>query len=140
MYFPHTWSGEANVEEYYKTLNKDDKNTQEIKKEFYISDIIAGMDAQVEVKPHQEPFVGGGTRMSRGNGATYCEMERRSTTSRLQTRSVTDGNPQEQKQIVSISGRLLIQIYSSGRSLTTLRSHSNGKQGAQRQETAGLRI
>ena len=27
------------------------------------------MDAQVDVKPNQEPFVGGGTRMSRGNAA-----------------------------------------------------------------------
>ena len=31
------------------------------------------MDAQVEVKPHKEPSVGGGTRMHRGN--KKCEME-----------------------------------------------------------------
>ena len=32
---------------------------QDIKQKFRISGIIAGMDAQVEVKPHQERFVGG---------------------------------------------------------------------------------
>ena len=35
---------------------------QDIKQKFHISGITAGMDAQVEVKPHKEPFVGGGTR------------------------------------------------------------------------------
>ena len=48
---------------------------QEVKQKYYISSILAGMDAQVEVKPNQEPFVGGGTRMSRGNTAKYCELE-----------------------------------------------------------------
>ena len=48
---------------------------QDIKQKIHISDIIAGMDAQVEVRPHQEPFVGGGTRMYRGNNTKYCEME-----------------------------------------------------------------
>ena len=62
-------------EEYYKTLREVDKNMQSIKQRFRTADIILGMDAQVEVKPHQEPFVGGGTRMYSGNNAKYCEME-----------------------------------------------------------------
>ena len=33
------------------------------------------MDAQVEVKPRQGPFVGDGTRMCRGSTTTYSEME-----------------------------------------------------------------
>ena len=44
---------------------------QDVKQKYHISGIIAGMDAQVEVKPNQEPFVGGGTRVSRGNTAKY---------------------------------------------------------------------
>ena len=44
---------------------------QDIKQKFHISGIIAGMDAQVEVKPHQEPFVGGGTRMYRVNTTEF---------------------------------------------------------------------
>ena len=43
MYLPHTWGGEANLEDFYKTLN-------EIKQKFYMSGIIAGMDAQVKVE------------------------------------------------------------------------------------------
>ena len=68
---PHTWGGDANLEEYYRTLKEVDRNMQDIKQKLYISGNSAGMDAQVEVKPHQQPFVGGGT----GNGAKYCEME-----------------------------------------------------------------
>ena len=48
---------------------------QDIKQKFHISGIIAGTDAQFEVKPHQGPFVGGGTRMHHENTAKYCEME-----------------------------------------------------------------
>ena len=33
---------------------------QEFKQEYQISGIIAGMDAQVQVEPNQEPFVGKG--------------------------------------------------------------------------------
>ena len=69
MYLQHTREGETNLDEYYKTLKEIDNNMQETKQEYQISGITAGMDAQVEVKPHQEPFVGGGTRMSRGNTA-----------------------------------------------------------------------
>ena len=50
---------------------------QEIKQEYQISGITAGMDAQVDVKPHQGPYVGEGTRMSRGNKARYLELENR---------------------------------------------------------------
>ena len=75
LYLPHTWCGEANLEEYYKTLKEVDRNMQDNKKNFHISGISAGMDAQVEVEPHQEPFVGGGTRMHRGSKAKHCEME-----------------------------------------------------------------
>ena len=70
MFLPHTWGGEI-LEEYYKTLNDLDKNMQDVKQKYHISGIAAGMDAQVEVKPNQEPFVGGGTRVSRGNTAKY---------------------------------------------------------------------
>ena len=50
LYLPHTWCGELNLEEYYKTLKEVDRNMQDIKQKFHISGIIAGMDAQVEVK------------------------------------------------------------------------------------------
>ena len=73
---PHTWwDGELNLEEYYNTLREVDENMQDIKQKFHVSGIIAGMDAQVEIKPHQEPFVGGGTRVYRGTNTKYCEME-----------------------------------------------------------------
>ena len=75
LYLSHTWSGELNHEEYYETLREVDGTMQDIKQKFHICGIIAGMDAQVEVKPHQEPFVGGGTRMYRGNNTKYCETE-----------------------------------------------------------------
>ena len=48
---------------------------QDVKQKFLASGILVGMDAQVEVKPHQEPCVGGGTRMYHGNEAKECEME-----------------------------------------------------------------
>ena len=56
MYLQHTREGETNLDEYYQTLKEIDKNMQETKQEYQISGITAGMDAQVEVKPHQEPF------------------------------------------------------------------------------------
>ena len=60
---------------YYKTLKDLNKNMQEIKQKNHISGIIAGMDAQVEVKLRQGPLVGDGTRMSRGSITRYFEME-----------------------------------------------------------------
>ena len=57
MYLPHTWGGEANLEEYYKTLKELDKNLHDVRQKYNISGIIAGMDAQVEVKPQQGPSV-----------------------------------------------------------------------------------
>ena len=63
------------MEEYCKTLKDLDKNVHEVKQKYHISGIAAGMDAQVEVKPNQEPFVGGSTRVSRGNSAKYCDLE-----------------------------------------------------------------
>ena len=60
MYLPHTLGGDLNLEDYYKTLKNLDRNMQEVKQKYQISGIIAGMDAQVEVGPNQEPFVGGG--------------------------------------------------------------------------------
>ena len=67
--------GELNLEEYHETLREVDETSQDIKQKFHISGIIAGLDAQVEVKPHQEPFVGGGTRMYCVNNSKSCEME-----------------------------------------------------------------
>ena len=52
-----------------------DKNLQDVKQKYQISGIIAGIDAQVGVKPRQGPFVGDGTRMSRGSTTRYYEME-----------------------------------------------------------------
>ena len=75
MYLPHTWFGETNQEEYYKTLKDLDKNMQDVKQKYHISGITVWMDAQVEVKPNPPSFVGGGTRVSRGNAAKYCELE-----------------------------------------------------------------
>ena len=65
------------MEEYYKTLKEIDKNLHEVKQKCNISGIIAGMDAQVEVKPHQGPFVGIGTRMSSGSTTRYSALESR---------------------------------------------------------------
>ena len=53
------------------------KNVQDVKQNYHISGIIAGMDTKVEVKTKQWPFVGDGTRMSRGNTAKESEMERK---------------------------------------------------------------
>ena len=75
VYLPHTWGGEANLEEYYKTFCEIDKNIQEIKRTFYISGVTIGMDAQTEVKPHKEPFADKNTRRSRRNGTKYWEFE-----------------------------------------------------------------
>ena len=75
MYLPQTWGGEANLEEYYKTLTEIDKNFKEVKQKYHISGIVAGMDAQVEVKPRQGPIVGSGTRISRGSTARYYDLE-----------------------------------------------------------------
>ena len=66
LYLPHTWGGETNLEEYYKTLKEVDRNVQDVKQKFHVSGIIAGMDVRVEVKPHQEGVRG--------------EMERERTT------------------------------------------------------------
>ena len=65
------------MEAYCKSLKDLDKNAQEVRQRYKILGIIAGMDAQVEVKPNQEPFVGGGTRRSRCNTAKYHELEGR---------------------------------------------------------------
>ena len=69
MYLRHIWRGETNLEEYYKTLKDLDKKMQEVKQKYHISGITAGMDVQVEVNPKPLPFVGGGTRVSRGSTA-----------------------------------------------------------------------
>ena len=53
VYLLHTWGGALNLEEYYEKSREVDENMQDIKQKFHISGIIAGMDAQVEVKPHQ---------------------------------------------------------------------------------------
>ena len=68
LYLPHTWGGEVNLEEHNKTLKEVDRNMQDIKQKLHSSGIIFGV-------PHQESFVGGGTRMYRGNNTKYCEME-----------------------------------------------------------------
>ena len=52
-----------------------ERRSQDVKQEYQISGIMAEMDAQVEVKPRQGPFVGDGTRMSRRSTTRYCEME-----------------------------------------------------------------
>ena len=41
LYLPHTWAGETNLEEYYKTLRDVDRNVQDVKQKFHISGIIA---------------------------------------------------------------------------------------------------
>ena len=69
LYLLHTWRGELNQEEYYKTLKEVDRTCREPEQKFHMSGISAGMDAQVEVK-----FVGGGTRMYLGNTTKYREM------------------------------------------------------------------
>ena len=53
MYLPHTWGGDTNLEEYYKTLKELDRNMQDIEQKYQISGIIAGMDAQAEVRPRR---------------------------------------------------------------------------------------
>ena len=70
MYLPHTWSGELNLEGYYKTLKEHARSQAEVQYVWHHC-----WNAQVEVKPNQGAFVGGGTRMSRGNTAKCCELE-----------------------------------------------------------------
>ena len=43
---------------------------QDIKQKFHKLELLQEMDVQVEVEPHQDPFVGGGTRMYRGINST----------------------------------------------------------------------
>ena len=59
-------------------LKEVDKNMMEIKQEQQNLGIIAGMDAQVEAKRHQEPFVGEAQRMSRGRTEKFGELESKS--------------------------------------------------------------
>ena len=75
MYLPHTWAGEANLQEYNKTLKDVDRNKQDIKEKYQNSVIIAGMDVQVDVKPRQGPFVGDGKECLVENTTRYSEME-----------------------------------------------------------------
>ena len=71
LYLPHTWGGEANLEEYYKTLKDLDKRTcEEINQKYQNYGIIPEGEAAA-----RGPFVGDGTRLSRGSTARYYEME-----------------------------------------------------------------
>ena len=140
LYLPHTWGGEANLEKYCKTLKEVGRNMQDVKQKFHVSGIIAGTDAQVEVKPHQRPFVGGGTRMHRAN---YCEMEGRFESLFVdwtQTPFAKGGSPQEQRQTGLFFGNRARGSFRCGRSLITLLLPSTGKQGAQWQGIVALKI
>ena len=149
MYLPHTWGGEANLEEYYKTLKEIDKNLHEVKQKYNISGIIAGMDAQVEVKPQQGPSVGSGTRVSRGSTARYSELESKFENVlmewiakhgiKLANTFCKNWNLPKPKQTNWTFGSRMNNNCRSGRSLTTSRCPSSGKQGALWQGTAGLR-
>ena len=128
IYLPRTWSGETNLVEYSKTMKDLDKNMHEVKKKYKISGIIAGMDAQVEVKPNQEPLVGSGTRMSRGNTSSRaCSWSgSRSTRSSWRIFSAKVGNPQEQRPTHWISGSRKRNSWKSGKSLIMLQFPFNG--------------
>ena len=150
MYLPHTWGGEANLKGYYKTLKELDKNLQEVKQKYHISGIIAGMDAQVEVQPRQGSYVGSGTRMSRGSTARYHEMESKFENMPMEWTTKHEiklantfckqmGTYEGQDKQNWIFGSRVNNNCRSGRSLTTLRCPSSGKQEALWQEIAGLR-
>ena len=136
IYLSHTWRGEENLEEFYKTLKDLSKSMQEVKQEYQISGIMAGMDAQVEVKPNQGPFVVEGTRMSRGNKARYHEVENRfgslllewlvKHNVKLANTFFQIGSPQERKQTSWISGSRTRHSCRSGRSWTMSRFPRSG--------------
>ena len=93
LYLPHTWGGEVTFEEYYKTLKEVDRNMQDVKQKFHTSRVLAGMDAHVEVKPHQEPFVGGGTRMFWSSLCTDTSSKRGISSSGARLRKATNSDP-----------------------------------------------
>ena len=68
LHLLHAWCGEVHLEEYYKTMKEVDTN-------MHFPGIITEMDGQVEVKPHQKPFVGGGIRVYRENSSKHWLME-----------------------------------------------------------------
>ena len=74
IYLPHTWSGEANLEEYYNTLQGLDEHARS---QAEVPDLRHhcwnGCASGGEAEPGQ--FVGGGTRMFRGITAKYYELE-----------------------------------------------------------------
>ena len=124
------------MEEYYKTLKEVDKNLQEVKQKYHISGMIAGMDAQVEVKPQQGPFVGSErecpvrvprhTMKWRANLRTCSWNGSRSMRSNLRTPCAKIGNRRGPGQTNWTSGSRVNNNCRSGRSLTTLRSHQVG--------------
>ena len=114
IYSPHTWSGEANLEEYYKTLEDVDRNMQDITEKYQNSVIIAGLDVQVDVKPRQGPFVGDGkeclvekpqsTVKWKANSRACSWSASQSMRSSWRTLLAKDGNLQERIQTRLTSG------------------------------------
>ena len=130
MYLPHTWAGEANLEEYFQTLKGVDRDMQDIKQKYKISGIIAGMDVQVEVKPRQGPFVGDGkeclvekpqsTAKWKANSRACSWSASQSMRSSCRTLLAKDGNLQERRKTRLTSGIRMRCSCRNGRSLTTM--------------------
>ena len=100
-----------------------DKNLQEVWQKLNMSGIFSGTDAQVEVKPKQEPFVGSGTRLSRGSTTRYYELD-----SKFEILLMEWIAKHGIKQTSWTFGSRMNTNCRSGRSLTTLRCPSGGKQ------------
>ena len=109
-----------------------EEGMQDIKQEFQIYGIIAGMGAQDEVKSHKEPFVGVGKRMYRRNDWKYRETV--SKFENLFMEWITkhdvklsdilfpkDGSLQERRQRSLIFGNRMRLSFRSGRPSITLR-------------------
>ena len=56
-------------------ISRFDHNMQKVKQMCKIYTVIVGNDAQVEMLPNQEPFVGADTRLTRGFGQVHWNLE-----------------------------------------------------------------
>ena len=130
LFLPHTWSDEVNLEGYHNTVKDLDKNMQEVKQKYHISGIIAEIDAQVEVKPNQEPFVGEAQECLmeiqqnlvnwKANSRACSWRGSRNTRSSWRILSPEIGNPPEQRRTSWTSGSKKNNCR-SGKLLITLR-------------------
>ena len=63
--------------EYSETLREIESNMQQVKQMYKLSAIVVGTDAQVEMVPHQEPYLGAAMMVNRGIGLAHWNLERK---------------------------------------------------------------